>query len=112
MFATGAPLPPVIENKEKEISFPISLIKWKSPDADGCPVTMYTVYYKAIKSRNKESDWQRINTSSSTNELNYSSLPLDCDTDYEFQVSSWNDVGASSRSELVQVKSITGIIYL
>ena len=86
-----------------------SSIKWNSPDANGCPVSMFSVYYKAIKSRNKESAWHHINTSSDANELSCSSLPLECGTDYEFKVSAWNDVGESNLSESWQVKSITGI---
>ncbi|CAH3033098.1 unnamed protein product, partial [Pocillopora meandrina] len=107
MFITASPVHPVIKNKEKEI-FHNSSIKWNSPDAKGCPVSMFSVYYKAIKSRNEESAWHRINTSSDTNELSCSSLPLECGTDYEFKVSAWNDVGASNFSESWRVKSITG----
>ncbi|CAH3033094.1 unnamed protein product [Pocillopora meandrina] len=103
----ASPVHPVIKNKEKEI-FHNSSIKWNSPDANGCPVSMFSVYYKAIKSRNKESAWHHINTSSDANELSCSSLPLECGTDYEFKVSAWNDVGESNLSESWQVKSITG----
>ncbi|XP_027052583.1 angiopoietin-1 receptor-like, partial [Pocillopora damicornis] len=103
----ASPVHPVIKNKEKEM-FHNSSIKWNSPDANGCPVSMFSVYYKAIKSRNEESAWHRINTSSDANELSCSSLPLECGTDYEFKVSAWNDVGESTFSESWQVKSITG----
>ena len=108
MFFTASPVHPVIKNKENEI-FHNSSIKWNSPDVNGCPVSMFSVYYKAIKSRNEESVWHRINTSSDTNELSFSSLPLECGTDYEFKVSASNDVGESNFSESWQVKSITGI---
>ena len=96
MFFTASPVHPVIKNKENEI-FHNSSIKWNSPNANGCPVSMFSVYYKAIKSRND------------TNELSCSSLPLECGTDYEFKVSASNDVGESNFSESWQVKSITGI---
>ena len=108
MFFTASPVHPVIKNKENEI-FHNSSIKWNSPDVNGCPVSMFSVYYKAIKSRNEESAWHRTNTSSDTNELSCSSLPLECGTDYEFKVSASNDVGESNFSESWQVKSITGI---
>ena len=94
VFFTASPVHPVIKNKEKEI-FHNSSIKWNSPDA--------------IKSRNEESAWHRINTSSDANELSCSSLPLECGTDYEFKVSASNDVGTSNFSESWRVKSITGI---
>ena len=108
VFFTASPVHPVIKNKEKEI-FHNSSIKWNSPDANGCPVSMFSVYYKAIKSRNKESAWHHINTSSDANELSCSSLPLECGTDYEFKVSASNDVAESNFSESWQAKSITAI---
>ena len=111
MFFTASPVHPVIKNEEKEI-FHNSSIKWNSSDAKGCSVSMFSVYYKAIKSRNEESAWHRINTSSGTNELSCSSLPLECGTDYEFKVSASNDVGESDFSESWRVKSITGIVVV
>ena len=69
---------------------------------------MYTVYYKAIvKSQNEDNFWYHINTSSGANELR--DLPLDCDEEYEFKVSAWNEVGESQRSDPWRVKSILGI---
>ena len=109
--STGAPCPPVIGNKEKEISFPNSSLIWRSADANGCPVTMYTVYYRTMKSsQTEENAWYRINASAGTNDL--STLPLKCDTEYEIKVSAWNERGESNRSESWQVKSITGIYII
>ena len=111
IFSTGAPFPPVIENKEKKISFPNSSLIWSSPDTNGCPVTMYTVYYRAMKSSQAEENaWYRINVSAGTNDL--SALPLECDTEYEIKVSAWNELIESNRSESWQVKSITGIYII
>ena len=112
IFSTGAPSPPVIENKEKEISIPDSSLIWSSPDTNGCPVTTYyTVYYRAINSsQTEENAWYRINASAGTNDL--SALPLECDTEYEIKVSAWNELGESNRSESWQVKSLTGIYII
>ena len=111
IFSTGAPFPPVIENKEKKISFPNSSLIWSSPDANGCPVTLYTVYYRAMKSsQTEENAWYRINAPAGTNDL--SALPLECDTEYEIKVSARNGLGESNRSESWQVKSITGIYII
>ena len=110
IFSTAVPFRPVIENKEKEISFHNSLI-WSSPDSNCCPVTMYTVHYKAIKSsQTEENAWYRINASAGTNDL--SVLPLECDTEYEIKVSAWNERGESKRSESWQVKYLTGIYII
>ena len=109
--STGVPFPPVIENKEKEISIPNFTLIWSSPDANGCPVTMYTVYYRAMKSsQTEENAWYRINASAGTKDL--SSLPLECDTEYEIKVSEWNELGESNRSESWQVNCITGIYII
>ena len=104
---TGSPAPPIIENQEQEMSYPNLSISWSSGDTSGCPVTMYTVYYKSIQRREEENTWNRISASSSTREL--SALPLDCDTEYELRVSAWNELGESNPSESWKVKSITGI---
>ena len=72
---------------------------------------MYTVYYKDMKSsQTEENAWYRINASAGTNDL--SSLPLECDTEYEIKVSAWNELGESNRSESWQVKSLTGIYII
>ncbi|XP_027045083.1 uncharacterized protein LOC113672936 [Pocillopora damicornis] len=102
----GPPAPPIIENQEQEMSYPNLSISWSSGDTSGCPVTMYTVYYKSIQRREEENTWNRISASSSTREL--SALPLDCDTEYELRVSAWNELGESNPSESWKVKSITG----
>lgn len=80
---------------------------WNSPDNNGCPITMYTVYYKAIRSPDKEKSWHRINTTAMTNTL--SVLPVDCDTEYEFAVSASNKFGESNVSQSWQGKFTTGI---
>ena len=109
--STDAPFPPVIENKEKKISIPNSSLIWSSADANGCTVTMYTVYYRAMKSsQTEENAWYRINASAGRNYL--SALPLECDTEYEIKVSAWNELGESNRSESWQVKTITGIYII
>ena len=111
IFFTGAPFPPVIGNKEKKIAIPDYSLIWSSPDTNGCPVTMYTVYYRAMKSsQTEENAWYHINASAGTNNL--STLPLECDTEYEIKVSAWNELGESNRSESWQVKTITGIYII
>ena len=107
IVSIGLPFPPVIENKENEISFPDYNLKWSTPYNNGYPLSVYTVYYKEITSPVNESHWYRINTSAVTNAL--SALPLDCDTKYEFAVSAWNKLGESSLSQPWQTKSVTGI---
>ena len=110
--STDVLFPPVIENKEKEMSIPDSSLIWSSPDTNGCPVTIYyTVYYRAMKSSQAEENaWYRINASAGTNDL--SALPLECDTEYEIKVSAWNELGESNRSESWQVKCLTGIYII
>ena len=108
ILSTGVPLPPVIKNKEKEISLPGFKLSWNSFGNHRCisPLTMNTVYYKAIESPNKEKSQHHINTTAMTNTL--SGLPLDCDTEYEFAVSAWNEFGESKMSQSLQGRVRTG----
>lgn len=107
VLSIGLPFAPVIENKTKEISFPDFNLLWSSPDNNGCPLVMYTVYYKAIRSRDKENVRYSINATAVANTL--SALPLDCDTEYEFVVSAWNELGEGNLSLPWRIKSVTGI---
>ena len=110
IFSTGLPSPSVIKNKEKEISFPDFNLSWNPPDNRRClsgPLTMYTVYYQAIRSPDKENVQYHINTTAMANTL--SALPLDCDTEYEFAVSAWNEFGESKMSQSWQGRVRTGI---
>ena len=104
-FPTGVPFPPVIESEEKEISLPHFNLSWNpAVNKSVCPLTMYTVYYKAIGSQDEEHVQYHINTTAVV-----TTLPLDCDTEYEFAVSAWNEFRESKRSQSWQVKVITGI---
>ncbi|KAL9987757.1 hypothetical protein ACROYT_G002114 [Oculina patagonica] len=102
----GVPSPPVIKNKKKEISLPHFNLLWSSPDNGRCPFTMYTVYFKVIGSPDKENVRYHINTTAMTNTLG--ALPLDCDTEYEFAVSAWNQFGEGNLSQPWQGNLITG----
>ncbi|XP_078344448.1 uncharacterized protein LOC144630040 [Oculina patagonica] len=103
----GLPFPPVIIfNQKKEMSFFDFTLAWSFPCHNGYPLTMYTVYYKAITSRVEGNIWHHINTSAQMNTL--SGLALECDTEYEFAVSAWNKLGESDRSLPWQVKFTTG----
>lgn len=97
----------IIFNQKKEMSFFDLTLTWTFPCHNGYPLTMYTVYYKAIRSRVQENVWHHINTSAHMNTL--SGLSLECDTEYEFAVSAWNELGESDRSLPWQVKFTTGI---
>ncbi|KAL9987753.1 hypothetical protein ACROYT_G002109 [Oculina patagonica] len=106
IFSIGVPSPPVIKNKKKEISLPHFNLLWSSPDNGRCPFTMYTVYFKVIGSPDKENVRYHINTTAMTNTLG--ALPLDCDTEYEFAVSAWNQFGEGNLSQPWQGNFMTG----
>ena len=104
IITAGVPFPPVIENKEKEISLPNFNLSWNPPNnKPGCPLTMYTVYIKEIRSPDKENVQFHVNTTTMT------ALPLDCDTEYEFAVSAWNQFGEGNLSQSWQGRVVTGI---
>ena len=104
IITAGVPFPPVIENKEKEISLPNFNLSWNPPNnKPGCPLTMYTVYIKEIRSPDKENAQFHTSTTAMT------ALPLDCGTDYEFAVSAWNEFGEGNLSQSWQGRVVTGI---
>ncbi|XP_078358616.1 uncharacterized protein LOC144643290 isoform X2 [Oculina patagonica] len=102
----GVPFPPVIKNEKKETSFSDFNLLWSPPDNSGCSATMYTVYYKDIRSPDKENVQYRINTTAMTNTL--SALPLDCDTEYQFAVSAWNLFGEGYPIIVNRTKEVKG----
>ena len=83
------------------MSLPNFNLSWNPPDnKPGCPLTLYMVYIK-------ENGQYHINTTTMTNTL--SGLPLDCDTEYEFAVSAWNEFGEGNLSQSWQGRVVTGI---
>lgn len=106
MYSTGVPFPPVILSKEKELPFSDFKLIWSTPENSGCTLALYTVYYRKMQSRGKENDWLRINATVWSNSL--SALPLECETEYEFAMTAWNERGESDLSQPWKVKSTTG----
>ena len=106
VYSTGVPFPPVILSKEKELPFSDFKLIWSTPENSGCTLALYTVYYRKIQSRGKGNDWLRINATVWSNSL--SALPLECETEYEFAMTAWNERGESDLSQPWKVKSTTG----
>ena len=104
IYSIGLPFPPVIENKAKKESLTSINLTWSHNNT--CSLTVYTVYYKAVQLREKEQFWNRINTTTMT--ITLSALPLDCNTEYEFAVSAWNEFGEGFPSQSWKVKFTTG----
>lgn len=83
------PIPPVIT--KLEMSACVVNLTWTVSEDASCPLTKYSIYY-----RHEKSSWNKI-------EINKVSVTshqwsLRCDTQYEFAVSAWNDVGQSNFS--------------
>ena len=76
------------------------------PVDNGCPLTMYSVYYREIQSHETEASWQdvRINDNLKT----YHVLPLRCDAHYVIEMSAWNELGQSNRSRSFNIKTNSG----
>lgn len=105
VFSIGLPVPPFIENK-KEISLPDFKLIWSRPYDNGCALTTYTVCYRQFQRQDKDDFWYSLNTTAVANAL--SPLPLDCDIEYEFAVSAWNELGEGNLSQPWRTKSVTG----
>lgn len=84
---------------------------WSPPVDTGCPLTMYIIYYREIKSGGNKADWLQIPIT----QLNKTAyvIPLKCDTEYEIAMSAKDEEKESdmSNSWLVKTKSATTGIY-
>ena len=78
-------------------------LKWSSTRDNGCPLTMYTIYYQESRSTSKDDSWHQINVTQVTTSWNFSSLK--CNTEYSFKVSVWNELGESGTSNEWPIKT-------
>ena len=99
-------LPPTITNSETETMGCDVNVTWMKPVDNGCPLTMYSVYYREIQSHETRAPWQevRINDNLKT----YHVLPLRCNTQYVIEMSAWNELGQSNRSRRWNIRTISG----
>ena len=100
------PFPPTITNSETETVDCDVNVTWMKPVDNGCPPTMYSLYYRVIQSHEIRAPWQevRINDNLKTHHV----LPLKCDTHYMIEMSAWNELGQSNRSRRWNIKTISG----
>ena len=108
-FFLGAPLPPVINNKETEIyGCDVNLTWSQAPRRQACPITKYSIYFRERKSQENEAEWNQIPVSQVTKTFHV--ILLTCDKKYEIAVSASNEgtEGKMSTSWLVKVN--TGVI--
>jgi len=93
---SGVPLPPTINiSKSEKLSCNVSLV-WSKPANNGCPLTMYSVYYRQIQPRETGDPWYKVNITD-VSKTHYP-LSLKCNTQYMVEISAWNELGQSDRS--------------
>ncbi|KAL9987764.1 hypothetical protein ACROYT_G002121 [Oculina patagonica] len=63
---------------------------------------MYTIYYRDLQSSHDDS-WHQVNVTALTRSLHLSSLK--CNTEYDFAVTAWNELGESAASRGWQIKT-------
>ena len=107
VLITGVPSPPTISNKETEaLSCNVNLT-WSTPVDNGCPLTMYSIYYRQIQPRVTGAPWDSINITNILDTRYF--LSLRCDTQYMIEVSAWNELGQSDRSKAWVIKTSSGM---
>ena len=80
---------------------------WSTPRDNGCPLNMYTIYYREIQLT--ENDTPQCYETRITNiAQTFSSLSLKCGRQYEFTLTASNDAGESDKSHPLRI-NITGI---
>ena len=104
--STDTSLPPTIRNSETETVDCDVNVTWIKPVDNGCPPTMYSVYYREIQSHETGALWQnvRINDNLKTHYV----LPLRCDTQYIIEMSAWYELVESNRSRRWNIRTISG----
>lgn len=78
-------------------------LKWNSPPDNGCPLTLYTVYYSEDQFTNKDKSWHQINVTVDKTSMDLRSLK--CNTEYLFKVSAWNELGEGDVSNKWSIKT-------
>ena len=99
---------PVITNKETEsLTCDVNLM-WSARKDEGCPLTMYSIYYRQIQPQEREAPWFHVNV---TNVLTTNlTLSLACGRQYVVEISAWNELGESSRSRPWVTKTLSGTV--
>ena len=100
------PSPPTINiPKTETLNCNVSLV-WSKPANNGCPLTMYSVYYRQIQLQETGDPWYEINITGVSKTRHV--LSLKCDTQYMIEVSAWNELGESDRSKTWLTTTISG----
>ena len=82
-------------------------LRWSPPENNGCPLTIYTIYYKELQSKNEDFKPQ-INVPKFT-KLEHL-LSLKCNTEYAIAVSAWNELGESDISSEWKIRTSEGMM--
>ena len=102
IFSPDKPSPPIIKNKGVQVFGCDVNLKWSSPQDNGCPLIMYTVYYRE-QSTTEDDSWHQINVTVDTRSRDLPSLK--CNTEYIFKMSAWNELGESATSNQWPIKT-------
>ena len=100
------PSPPTINNKKAETLSCDVNITWSRPVDNGCPFTMYSVYYRQIQPQERGASWLEVQIVD-VSKTHYV-LSLSCNTQYAIEMSAWNDLGQSDRSKQWIIKTQSG----
>ena len=103
VIALGKPSPPIIKSKELQMYRCDVNLKWSSPQDNGCPLTMYKVYYREVQSFGEDEYWHHINVTMDSTSTNLTSLK--CNSEYTFKVTAWNELGESNTSKEWRIKT-------
>ena len=103
VIASDKPSPPIIKSKEVQMSGCDVNLKWGSTQDNGCPLTMYTVYYREVQSFGEDEYWHHINVTMDSTSTNLTSLK--CNSEYTFKVTAWNELGESNTSKEWRIKT-------
>ena len=102
-FSPAKPSPLIIEKKGVQVFGCDVNLKWSSPQDNGCPLTLYKIYYREQQSTSEDDSWHQINVTVDTRSMDL--LSLKCNTVYILKVSAWNELGESATSNEWLIKT-------
>ena len=102
-FTSDKPSPPVVKSKGVQVSGCDVNLKWSSSQDNGCPLTMYKVYYREVQSKSEDEYWNHINVTVGSTSMNLTLLK--CNSEYIFKVTAWNELGESDALNEWRIKT-------
>ena len=96
------PSPTTITNTTETLGCNVN-VTWNKPTNNECPLIMYSVYYHQLQPQNTKASWDQVNVTDVVK--THYVLSLTCDTYFVIEMTAWNQLGQSGRSNPWTIKT-------